>query len=71
MMTDREKHLSLALDALVQVRETLETYQDDVPGWAFHTARGRLDVARRHIEAAAMPKPSVLRRWFGREGRAA
>ena len=67
-MTDREKHLSLALDALVQFEERL-----------LHMHRnGRIDMAthldlyacisdvRHNIEAAAMPRPSLIRRLITR-----
>lgn len=67
MMTDREKHLSLALDALVQATETLDTYADDLPDYCYHFTREMVRQARASIEAAAMAKPSVLRRWFGRK----
>jgi hypothetical protein len=71
-MTDREKHLSLALDALTKLEEGMVERP-----WMLITEPGEnwirqgLKITRRHIEAAAMPKPSIIRRWFGREGRAA
>jgi hypothetical protein len=66
MMTDREKHLSLALDALTKLEEGIEQHPAILlarPDWI---TQG-LKITRGHIEAAAMPKPSIIRRLFARK----
>jgi hypothetical protein len=64
MMTDREKRLSLALDALTMLEEDLQEWADWHPHYRLMARYIR--EAKANIEAAAMPKPSVLRRLFTR-----
>lgn len=64
-MTDREKHLSLALDALVQLEERIRL-DCNTCTQCHVTELASVRTIRGHIEAAAMPKPSIIRRWFGK-----
>ena len=69
---DRDKHLSLALDALLIARETFDTYAYAMPPGASRAIRHELLAVKAHIEAATtMTRPGVLRRWFGRTERRA
>jgi hypothetical protein len=68
-MTDREKHLRLALDALAILDEDLRE---------FAHAHPRLDewqklvfIATEQVAEAAMPKPGIIRRLFTRREAAA
>ena len=57
-MTEQEKHLSLAIDALTELQAALNaTYE------IHHSSKmvKLSHVALGHLEAAAMPKPSRIR----------
>lgn len=58
-MTEQEKHLSLALDALTHVVESIDRANRTNPPVAHW--RESVQTAMAHIEAAAIPKPSRLR----------
>lgn len=63
-MNERDKELSLAIDALNEVRYLLHGFQPIAP-----TSRivRRVDEALGHVENAAnMPKPSKVRELFQR-----
>ena len=67
-MTDREKHLSLAIDALTMLNESM----DESAGYGelthvpYHYWRQLSGDAIASIEAAAIPKTGIIRRLVGR-----